>query len=560
MSAALFAPPFAVCWFIWSFGVNVPYLDEWTLAADLQRAVTFRGLITSLFIGDNDHAILVPKLIFITLAELTDWNTKVNMFVVFVCSLIAFLVIARIANAEEDNSRVHTTWLALFISSLLMFSFVHYDTWLHGWSLTHDLGDTCAILAIFVLVNPKRNPALRLAVSAVLCLTGSLCYLGGLAAWFAVIPCTLIMFEDRRSQVLAAAGSIGLCLATLLLFRLAFIFWPMPTDRLFWLKHPDSSTEYFLSLLGAPLAQTGSPYAYSLAPFLGAALIALLLLTLITAFHTPHSQKMVPWISMVLFGLGVALMNTLGHGSWGSEVAAVTSRYMVDSVIVAIAVLQLLRQALPKWEFTVVALAVGTLSLWCSKNAITRATVIREERTQAADCLVAANYVDQRTDDTPLNPLFELCPFPDLKCGRYVLRPGLRTAARLGFWGMTDPDRVPFVDERNEVYGAIERPILQGDVFDLRGWVAMPQGSAPPTCVLVTAGRRGVLAKALKIPDGTTQGGKNQLSDSLQVHWSVAIPASLLPQGASTLEAWIYNHGKREFAKLDGEEIVSKEP
>ena len=87
-----------------------------------------------------------------------DWNTKINMFLVLSSSLIAFLAIARMANAEDSHSQGFMTWLGLLVASLLMFSFVHYDTWLHGWALVHDLGDTFAIPSISVLMTSKREP------------------------------------------------------------------------------------------------------------------------------------------------------------------------------------------------------------------------------------------------------------------------------------------------------------------------------------------------------------------------------------------------------------------
>ena len=86
---------------------------------------------------------------------------------------------------------------------------------------------------------------------------------------------------------------------------------------------------------------------------------------------------------------------------------------MVDSVLVAVAVLQLSRQALLKWEFMALALVFAMLSVWGSRNAIVRAAAIREEKTQATDCLVVATYAEPRTDDTPLSPLSPLCLHPD---------------------------------------------------------------------------------------------------------------------------------------------------
>jgi hypothetical protein len=167
------------------------------------------------------------------------------MFLILGSSLIAFLAIARMANAEDSHGQGFMTWLRLLVSSLLMFSFVHYDTWLHGWALVHDLGDTCAILSISVLMTSKREPVRRLVVAWMLCFIEGLCYLGGLVGRFAIIPSVWVLSEDRRMQVLASIGSVGLCAGCLLLFKLAFTFWHLRTDRLFWLKHPSFINRLF---------------------------------------------------------------------------------------------------------------------------------------------------------------------------------------------------------------------------------------------------------------------------------------------------------------------------
>ncbi len=559
---SLFLPILGVCWFIWVYGVNVPYLDEWTLAADLDRATTLRGLVSTLLIADNDHPILVPKLIFIGLAHLTDWNTKVNMFLVLVSSVIAFLAIARMADTEQIRSDKFRTWLGLLVSSLLMFSFVHYDTWLHGWALTHVLGDTCTILAILVLATSEREPVLRLFVAWILCFIGSLSYLGGLVGWFAIIPCIFILFQDRKRQILASVSSLGLCVGCLLLFKFVFVIIRFPTDRLFWFEHPLMSAEYFLGLLGAPLAQTGIALPQTLALIIGAGLIAVLLVTCGITIRYQRLSTAVPWLSIALYGLGVALLNTVGRGSFGPVAAAVISRYMIDSVLVAVAVLQLSRHALQKWEFIALALLFGTLSVWGSKEALSPAAAIKEARIQASDCLFAANYTDPRMDESTLNPLYPLCPFPD--CFRNIMRPGLRYVSRLGFWGMSE--HVPFVDDRSRVYGAFEQPKLNdrplslrdGDTLDAGGWVATRQQTAPPTCVLVTAGQAGVLAKAVGIPDHIRRRREEGGLASPKVQWSIAIPAGLLPGGTSVLRAWIYDKRSRQFVKLEGQKLVSR--
>jgi hypothetical protein len=113
--------------------------------------------------------------------------------------------------------------------------------------------------------------------------------------------------------------------------------------------------------------------------------------------------------------------------------------------------------------------------------------------------------------------------------------------------------------ERFEQPNLSDEPLslLEGDTLDAGGWVAIPQTTAPPTCVLVTAGKAGVLAKALEITDRIAHGRDEDGLASEEVQWSVALAASLLPEGSSILRAWIYDKSSRRFVKLAGQQPIS---
>ena len=158
-------PAAAVCWFIARYGVNVPFLDDWAIPAALRQAATARGFVGQLFIGDTDHAILIPRLILVPLARLTHWNVKVGMFAVLLSSVVTFLLIIRLAESDEPPADRWRIAIALFVSALLMFSFVHYDTWLHDWQLTHDMGDMFAVLAVaFITLSRSECTASIISV------------------------------------------------------------------------------------------------------------------------------------------------------------------------------------------------------------------------------------------------------------------------------------------------------------------------------------------------------------------------------------------------------------
>jgi hypothetical protein len=561
---AYMLPVAAAAWFIWRYGVNLPYLDDWMLAGALQEARTFGGFCRALFMGDTDHAILIPLLIFLPLARLTDWNVKVGMFAVLLSSIITFVAIVRLAVWEEPKTEGWSVGAALFISSLLMFSFVHYDTWLHDWQLTHDLSDMFAVIAIAFMSVSRAKPKVRLLVGWMLCLAASLCGLGGLAAWFAILPCAFALFPNTRRRLLICGACGVLAFLNWLFIQWAFVLYHFPTDWLFWLKHPWLGFQYFLDLLGAPLSQGGFAAPIALAPILGAVLVIVLLWSVGVIFWKPDCRSSAtPWFALALFGLGVALMNTIGRGSFTPAIAATTSRYMVDSVVVAVAILQLARLTLTRTGFVTLAILFGLLSVLGSAAAFAPARHIREARRRAADCLVAAPYLTTRADNYEAGTLYPLCPLPGCVT---KFRGHLSIAAALGLNGMSN--RLAFVADPKVVYGEFASPNTDNKPLDLRGgevvtasgWAAIP-GQPAPKCVLVTDdsddSKKGIMATSVSAHNSRATGLPAGDATSPKYRWSATIPSTFLDRGDSVLKAWVYDAKGHRFVQLLGEKRIS---
>ncbi len=520
----------------------------------LRQASTLRGFFSQLFYADTDHAILIPRLVFVPLAYLTHWNVKVGMFTVLLSSIIAFLSLIRLAESDEHSSRGRRVPVALFVSALLMFSFVHYDTWLHDWQLTHDMGNMFAVLAISFITLSRSSSRTRLVTAWAFCFAASMCYLGGLVAWFAIIPSALLIFPDRRHGFFVCVASCVFSVLNWLFIRFAFVLYPTPTNWLFWLQHPLLGLEYFTALIGAPLGQAGFLEPVVLALISGVSLIILGLWSVEFIFREPELYRSAAaWLGIALFGLGVSLMNTIGRSSYTPPVAANTSRYMIDSVLVAVAVLHLSRVTLRSPEFITVAALFGVLSVLGSAASLKPARHIRRDRLRAAACLIATPYLSTRADNYEIGTLYPLCPVPGCVT---LFRDNFKLAAALGLHGMSN--HLPFVDDPNLSYGELVSPASDGKLLGLNnqdmvrasGWAAI-SGGAASTCVLVTDGRIGILAT----PVPQNKNSRPMMppagdSSDPEYKWSVAIPARFLNPGKSVLEAWVYDPAGRRFVRL----------
>ncbi|MFM6192415.1 MAG: hypothetical protein ACKPFB_21235, partial [Planktothrix sp.] len=72
-------PILGVTGFIIRFGVNVPFYDQWVLPALFEKTATGTLAFKDLFELHNNHRILFPRLIFIGLGFISNWNIKLEL-------------------------------------------------------------------------------------------------------------------------------------------------------------------------------------------------------------------------------------------------------------------------------------------------------------------------------------------------------------------------------------------------------------------------------------------------------------------------------------------------
>ena len=74
--------------YIWRFGVDVPFWDQWQLVPYLEDWANGTLNAAKLFAQHNEHRIFFPRLVMIALAQISAWNTRVEMFASWAIMLV----------------------------------------------------------------------------------------------------------------------------------------------------------------------------------------------------------------------------------------------------------------------------------------------------------------------------------------------------------------------------------------------------------------------------------------------------------------------------------------
>jgi hypothetical protein len=319
----LLFPPALGFLYVWLFGVNVVYGDEWRLAILFDKPSLAR-----LWVQLNEHRIFIPKVIILSLGSLTKWNTVVEMYVTQALLLTTLFVLF-----VAFEGSIHSKWRPVLFApvAFLVFSLRQGATMLMGLLMQFVLVLTFAVLAFYFLGVLGRNTSRGLPFAAALAgaTLASLSSAQGLLVWPVGLVQLLVGRPGRRTKwILAGAWSL-LGVAEWLLYFLdyhipAHTTAGRPADLV---VGPLYLLRFFLTALGSSLSWWQEP-AFAI----GCLLLVLVGASVCLVIGRGRVAEYSFWTSLVLFSLLVLLAVTAGRAERGIDQALV-SRYTTYSIL-----------------------------------------------------------------------------------------------------------------------------------------------------------------------------------------------------------------------------------
>jgi hypothetical protein len=554
------APVSLAIWFVVSYGVNVPFMDEWSMAFMFHTVKHHSSnLADILWTPNNEHRVVVPRLIILALTSLGNWNSKVEMFVTLAIAIALFLGLVRLAH-ETYRSEVGDARLlkvSVTVSGLLLFSFVHYDTWLWGFQMAFVLPLTFTVFAMCVLCSSRGESPIGLAWIALFCLAASLSAAHGLLSWPVILICALLQSRERKSLLRVSIPLSSLFLLTVFLYTRGAI--PVITDRSFVFKQPRAGASFFLALIGAPLAQDLPLPPERVADWIGLAVLSAFVAGVCAAFYRRRIPQVAPWVSLGCLALGFCAMTTYSRAVWGLWVASTQSRYMICTVLLTIATILLLQSlGFSKPSYRVLFLSgvvgVGLIELSTDANLLTKGEELHKLRRDAALYLEIEKYIDPSTDESERSLLAPLFPFkPFVK----FIRTPAELSHELGLLNIID--QAVFFDPAPAFCGCLDSPVTEnegvlkigsGDL-QVSGWSVIADQHRVPQIVMFSTGRRsfvsGTRVGTVERPDVAAL---LNVPGYVRSGWRTSIPGEFLPTGEFQLKAWAYDSRQRRFLRL----------
>jgi len=506
---------------VFNYTVDLIFADEWSMGLNfvhlLQGQLTFDELIAQ----HNDSRKLFPRLIFIGVAALNNfqYNTFNNCILIFSVACLVSINIFLLSRLTLPL-RIWQQFLLFAIANLFIFSPMQWENWNWGIQLVVFI-PIASITSALVVTKLRLDFSVIALITALLGTFATFSYANGMLFWVVIFPALLAIKVPTVKQFKQINLARWKLLSLWLLYaalNIGYFFYDYKkagyqVSLLEVLKKNSADVlHYFLAFLGAPLGAesfTGAPVkqGWFIAQIMGAVLLSCYGL-IGTAVWRQRSkagwlQVVYPWLCIGLYTLLSAILTTIGRVGFGVT-QSLSSRYNTFSVYGWLAILYLVvalwlsyqtaesfrtKRGKQLFRIATVGLLVTLLVLqFFSWNYGLRIMKVRyRERLYGKACLLAQNFfIEADCINAYASPGFNINPVA-LTISQQLdtleaWKPGMITAQEFN-------EAVGSQVLGSTLCGYVDTAISQdvGNFFKFSGWAALPEYKFPAHGVMLVA-------------------------------------------------------------------------
>lgn len=315
--------------FVHSYGVNVPWEDEWRFVTPLFEKWDAGTLsFWDFWAQHSEHRIVFARMLEFGLALISDWNVVLEMYVSQV--LLALILGGFLYAFYRSCATKFRLWLAVPIA-FLVFSLRQHQPLIMGDGIPHIVvsGSIVGAYLCLNLLNDAKRLAWKFTAAVTFATVGTFSSGQGLLVWpVGLLPLLVSPLPKRRKiSLIAIWAAVGT-------FEWVAYFWGYVKPT----YHPPYgfSLEYFATLGGGALF----PVVLA-ATVAGAMILVLASAAVILSFSEGRLASYSFWISLICYGFLVQAQITVSRCGFGIP-QAISSRYAVTSLLTVIGLYGLL--------------------------------------------------------------------------------------------------------------------------------------------------------------------------------------------------------------------------
>lgn len=315
--------PLCILYLINLYGINVPFWDEWELVPLLKKAHTGELTFLDIVAQHNEHRILFPRLIMLTLALKTNWNIMYELYTnIFIASFTLFFLYSILRQTIDGHLLPSVT----VILSWLIFSPVQGINWTWGWQIQIFLNVLGTVVSVWS-VSRWPGKLKGIAIAIIFSVVSSFSFNNGLLTWL-IVSLLLILQREKKNYHVALY-----IIAAVVTFSLYYIGYTKPGHHpplLIPLYHPYDYLRYILAYIGAPVGIGNREVSIIIG--LLSVIILFIGTIYIKRFCNEEFNKLLPWFALGLYALLSAFATGVGRLGFGVD-QALSSRYTTISML-----------------------------------------------------------------------------------------------------------------------------------------------------------------------------------------------------------------------------------
>ncbi|MGB3512314.1 MAG: hypothetical protein WBA93_24365 [Microcoleaceae cyanobacterium] len=549
----IFLPVFFMGICILKYSVNFPFSDQWPLAVMFEKIYAGNLSFTDLFAQFHESRKFFPRLIFIGLAYLTNWDVRYEMLVIFLLTCIISLNIYWL-NRLTVRASIVTQLFTLAISNLLIFSPAQYENWLWGIQIVVYIPIAC-LTGCLIISHTKLSLRIKFVICFCLCTVSTFSYANGMLSWILVFPALVILASGKWQDIftkniwIIIGGLLGL-VANAVLY---FYDYQKPDKHPSFLSaitHPVDTVHYFFAFFGAPLgfenvtvATIVGGFVFGLWVFLSWQFFRLVK----TDFLLLH--RLIGWLIIGIYGIISGAVTAVGRVGFGVG-QSLAPRYTAFSLYLMVSLVYLLvifwelasdklpRKKLMKYSSYFLVGIFIILHINTTINAVNRMSDRRVILLQSKACLLMINVVPKDECLVTKRSPETLKQTANILDRLGFLQPGLVKSKNIqDIAGETQADLVyGYFDTVNKI---------DNETYFANGWAILPErGEVADGVILTYENAEGEETIFKLINQRMPRPSVRKYFDNsayLDSGWQKSFTAEEIPQGKIKVNAWAFD-------------------
>lgn len=305
--------------YIYLFGVNVPFWDQWDVVPlFLEKFFNAELTIFDLFSQHNESRLFFPRIIMLILALCTKYNTVSQMFFMYALYCISFFILFLIYKKDHGIDKI--SLLQFIPITYFFFNLFQMSNMLFGVRIAQALAILTFLSSVYFIDSSKKFDR-RFLGSIGMAIVSSFSFVAGLSTW-PVCMIQIILQESRQKlRKIIIWGLSGI-----LVFLIYFYGYNKPAHHpslLYSAYNPLDGILCFITSVGSTVIHNRL-----LSPILGVLMLIVLCCILLLNKNNLNLSKNAKWLSLIIFSLFASMEIAIGRSGFGVS-AGISQRYFL---------------------------------------------------------------------------------------------------------------------------------------------------------------------------------------------------------------------------------------